>query len=77
MADREGVDLSVVVSGDQVELLDPRGTRVRAVVTRHVSSMSVDFAGVVYVFARYRRGRGWAMARGVKIVTLQPQLWES
>jgi len=77
VADRDDVDLKLIVSGDLVELRDVHGTRVRAVVTRHVSTMSVEFAGESRVFARYRRGRGWAMARGVKIVFLQPQLWES
>ena len=85
MADGEGVDLrlahpsvppvSDVVSGDLIELVDVHGTRVRAVVTRHVSTMAVEFAGETRVFARYRDGRGWRMARGLKIVSLQQQLW--
>ena len=70
------VDIDSIASGDVVELLDVKGTRVRAVVTRHVSTMSVEFAGEMRMFARYRRGRGWAMARGVKVVSLQLQLWE-
>jgi len=70
------VDLDQVASGDVVELVDVKGTRVHAVVMRQVSSMSVEFAGETRVFARYRRGRGWFMARGVKLLSLQPQLWE-
>jgi len=70
------VDLDSVAAGDMVELVDTKGTRVHAVVARQVTTMSVEFAGETRQFARYYRGRGWTMARGLKIVSLQPQLWD-
>lgn len=71
-----GVGLDDIVSGDLVELLDRSGTRVRGAVVAHPSQMSVEFAGDFRVFARYRPSKGWYMARGLKIVSVQQQLWE-